>query len=180
MKFGRIVWAVSCLAACAVGALAAPINYSSNPFTAFQGDVWIEGQPSSGTFTLTSGVAQTESVWLYDAFWNPTATFSGETALLDLNLNGIDHQIPFLVSATAWSGAYTFTANGTVSYDLAGIGIVDVTGISVTTGIYDPLHAGPTQASFYLEPSDVPEPLTLSLFGAGLAGVFAARRRARK
>lgn len=180
MAFRVFMFAASLLLSAVGAANAAIINYSSNPFPAFQADVKIYGQSSSGSFSLTPGVAQTESVWLYDTFFNPQATFSNEPALVDLNLNGVDMQVPFLASATQGGQHYAFTPNGTVSFNIAGVGIVDVTGIGVTTNIFDPLHAGPTQASFYLRPADVPEPLTLSLFAAGLGGLFVSRRRAWK
>jgi hypothetical protein len=44
------------------------------------------------------------------------------------------------------------------------------------TGLYVDYDAS---KSGLMDPAPVPEPLTLSLFGAGLAGAFATRRRRR-
>jgi len=156
---------------------AATINFSSDPGF-ISGQVSIGGVAVSGSFELTPGVGQSQTVWGYYLFVNPTTTFSDVPFSLDLNLNGVTHAISFLASATALGGEYSFVSNGTTLFDLAGIGIVAVSGISVVTNISNPGDAGPTQANFFLRPTtSAPEPGTLALLGLGLAGLGLSRRR---
>lgn len=186
MRSMGLTKALSFAAAVAVSAIstaasAVTVNYSSAGNSINDGGLWIEGSPLSGSFDLSPGVSQDETVWSWFLFANPTQTFSGKTVDLELTLNGVSHTIPFLASATEASGAYSFAANGTVQFTIAGVGIVEVTGIDANTTISDPAHAGPIAATFLLERTvtGTPEPTTLALVGAGIAGLAVKRRKRR-
>jgi PEP-CTERM motif len=162
-------------------ARAVTITYSSNPFggSLSSPPLLIAGTSSSGSFGLTTGIHETETVWAYFEFVNPTTTFSNLPYTLGLTLDGVAGSVPILASGVADSGQYSFEPDGTADFDIPGIGIIDVTALAAVTSINNPADAGPTQADFFLEPTAVPEPASLALFGVGFGGIAVARRRRR-
>jgi len=79
---------------------------------------------------------------------------------------------------TEVSGTYTATGNAgdpitVILFNTSGQGQVQFDDVCLTIG------AGPCTAASD-PPSGVPEPLTLSIFGAGLVGAAALRRRKAK
>jgi hypothetical protein len=119
----------------------------------------------AGTFDFVSGY--------FTAAWNNGLSITAVGLL-----NGV------IVDTTS----FTVNATGPTfkTFNWTGIDEVDFSSGGGTSAGY---HSSPgpqtafdnlTVTNFVAAPDPVPEPVTLSLFGAGLAGAFAARRKTRK
>ena len=173
MKNGIVCLAAAISMAASMGvAEASPItenlSFSASPFGPAGGPV----STLSGTFELT---------------FDPTLTYAfNSVGITELSLNLPVTSVGFQYNPNANNGNLMIggTLNG-VSV-LAGTGMYDfsVTFIDVRTSTvmlggaqYTTPASGTLYGDLFQGTASVPEPLTLSMFGAGLAGAAAFRRR---
>jgi len=146
----------------------------------------LNGYISPGSISQTITGLTVGSVYriFFDMAGNPDSGPALKT--LEVDLDGV-FQNAFQFDTTGMShGAMGWTTN---SFDFTATGASQLLAfVSTTTGFSGnadhPYSFGPALDNVSIDtlraaPTAVPEPLTLSVFGAGLAGVVAARRRRR-
>ncbi|MDL2275954.1 PEP-CTERM sorting domain-containing protein [Desulfosarcina sp. OttesenSCG-928-G10] len=147
------------------------------------GSTW--GTANTYRTELASGVNYFLHVYAYDT--GVAAGFIGE-----FNLTGSDHMFSngttaLVTNTTDWQGNSTGWGDSYIS--LTDYGVNGVSPWITINGVSDSAHwiwAGDTTASYFStmitatsSPNPVPEPATLLLFGAGLAGLAAVSRKKR-
>ena len=104
------------------------------------------------------------------SFGSPTASFNGVTAtVFSGGVTFNDSTLTGNIRAFASAEDMFFQRNPLFTIDFTGMGFLTVS-----------LVDGSTQRQFTVAPVATPEPLTLLMFGTGLAGVAALRRRRRR
>lgn len=169
MKIKRLLCSTAVLLTILGGPASANIVYS------FSGAIFDDGTTLNGTFTTNGAITSlldygiSTQAGAISAFnYTPLTAGDGSTSLpsiLVLEPASLDHilQVTF-TGLTATGSAITIGQFDSFEQDAAGVHRQIVAG-EVTVGA-----TGPT---------GVPEPITLSLFGAGLLGAVAMRRRNR-
>jgi len=132
----------------------------------------LDGEPGVGS-VLDSGTASITGVFLFDNSFQDHV-YTESFALPNISL----------ASGTYWLELTTNPTGPLVGWDMnGGPSSVWVDGFDHTTCPVSDYPTGRCSDTFDIvgtESGQVPEPITLSLFGAGLAGAVAVRRRKKK
>jgi hypothetical protein len=140
-------------------------------------------------FAATAAPNQNFYDLLYGGNANTMTRFGAGTYTYDISGLPLDQTISFALWTSAFvqvnpgqlaqGGSYSFFSNYGSTYELAGIDLFDAAGARITdwTLVDDVTGTTVFTSAGRIDPSAVPEPGTLALFGAALVGVGLARRR---
>jgi hypothetical protein len=176
------------------------INFESAPLGSFTSLLIAPGVTLTGTGTSINNVPNFPSAPTLDGY-NTTPSGAQYAELLG-NILTFHFTTPVQAFGAYFTGLQSFYFQDTVSFNDgtsqvinmpetgtgAGVGSLDfvgftdfgasITSVSITSGNGSGDFIGVDDARFLAVPSTtVPEPITLSMFGAGIAGVAALRRR---